>query len=194
MDKEQIERLVVEIKASGSLEGFGMVIEQLQQPIFTYCYHMLGHRQEAEDAVQEVFIKAYENLEKYTEVVSFSAWVYKIAYHHCLNLIKRKRIFRLVPFLNNRVPADDREEGAARVDQGQLSAPLHRALSTLSPEERNLILLRVIEEKGYEELSVLFQEKPATLRKRYERAMKKCKNQLLSQKGGEMSEAFRLIR
>lgn len=167
MDKEQIERLVEEIKTSGSLEGFGMVIEQLQQPIFTYCYHMLGHRQEAEDAVQEVFIKAYENLEKYTEVV---------------------------PFLNNRVPADDREEGAARVDQGQLSAPLHRALSTLSPEERNLILLRVIEEKGYEELSVLFQEKPATLRKRYERAMKKCKNQLLSQKGGEMSEAFRLIR
>jgi RNA polymerase sigma-70 factor, ECF subfamily len=194
LDKDQIERVIEEIKSSGSLEMFGDIIEALQQPIFTYCYHMLGHRQEAEDAVQEVFIKAYEHIDKYTKSVSFSAWVYKIAYHHCLNLINRRKLYRMVPFLKRGMAAVSQNEGEIRVDHEQVSYPLHQAMSRLSAEDRNLIILRVIEEKGYEELSVLLNKKPATLRKQYERALRKCKHYLQLQKGGEVNEAYKAIR
>ncbi|QQE74359.1 sigma-70 family RNA polymerase sigma factor [Brevibacillus composti] len=194
MEREHMEQIVEEIKVSGSLEQFGVLVEALQQPIFTYCYHMLGHRQEAEDAVQEVLIKAYEHLEKYNRSVSFSAWVYKIAYHHCLNLIKRKKLHQLILFWKKDEAIQEHHQAAVRLDQEPISEPLHQALSILSPEERNLVILRVIEEKGYEELAALFHTNSAALRKKYERAIKKCKRQILSQKGGEANEAYRAIR
>ncbi|MGO0058455.1 RNA polymerase sigma factor [Brevibacillus fluminis] len=187
MDKEQIEKLVAEIK-TGDLERFGEVIEALQQPIFTYCYHMLGHRQEAEDAVQEVFIKAYEHIDKYTKTLSFSAWVYKIAYHHCLNLIKRKKLYRMVPFLQKELSVED------STASDYLSEPLHVALSQLNAEERNVIILRVVEEKTYEELAAILQKNPAAVRKQYERAVKRCKKYVQMQKGGDENEAFKVIR
>ncbi|MGC5327566.1 RNA polymerase sigma factor [Brevibacillus sp. SYSU BS000544] len=193
MDNDTMEHLIEAVK-SGDLEKFGVVIEALQQPIFTYCYHMLGHKQEAEDAVQEVLLKVYEKIDKYTKSVSFSAWVYKIAYHHCINLIKRKKLSRIITFLRTGTQTVSENEGEANVDSKHLSEPLHRALANLSPEERSLVILRVLEERGYEELSLLFNKKPATLRKQYERAIKKCKIYLVTQKGGNVDETFSAIR
>lgn len=193
MNINEVEQAVEEVK-SGALESFGIVIETLQQPIFTYCYHMLGHRQEAEDAVQEVFIKAYQHIDSYTKSVSFSAWLYKIAYHHCINHLKRKKLNQIVSFLKAGTAAASRNEGETRVDSRYLSEPLHLALAKLSPEERNILILRVVEEKGYEELSLLLNKKPATLRKQYERAVKKCKQHLHMQKGGEANETYPATR
>ncbi|MGE5704879.1 MAG: RNA polymerase sigma factor [Clostridia bacterium] len=192
MDKEQLERIVEEVK-NGSLDQFELIIEALQQPIFTYCYHMLGQWQEAEDAVQEVLIKAYENIDKYTQSLSFSAWVYKIAYHHCLNALHRKRLYRFVPFLKWGMHDQSQDNTASSVDEEYISDPLHKALSTLSTDDRNLILLRVLEEKGYEELSQMLNKKPAALRKQYERAIKRCKLHYHKQKGGKIDESIRAI-
>ena len=57
---------------------------------------MLGNRQEAEDAAQEVLVKAYEKIHLYQQRVSFSSWLYKIAYHHCLNLLRRRQLQRKI--------------------------------------------------------------------------------------------------
>lgn len=56
MNKVELENLIAEIK-NGSLDKFEIIIDHFQQPIFTYCYHMLGHKQEAEDAVQDVLFR-----------------------------------------------------------------------------------------------------------------------------------------
>lgn len=193
MDKTEIEQVIREVKA-GNLEKFGVIIDALQKRLFLYCYHMLGHRQEAEDAVQEVFLKAYEQLDQYRDSVSFSAWVYKIAYHHCLNATKRSKLSRMITFLKTGSPTVSHNEGEARVDRDYVSKPLHQALSKLSVKERNILILRVIEEKSYEELSVLLNEKPATLRKQYERAVTKCKSHLGMQKGGDLHDTISAIR
>lgn len=66
--------------------------------------------------MQEVFIKAYEHIDKYTKSVSFSSWVYKIAYHHCLNLINRRKLYQMVPFLKRGMAAVSQNEGEIRVD------------------------------------------------------------------------------
>lgn len=193
MDKRQIEQMIKEVKA-GSIEAFGIVIDALQKPLFLYCYHMLGQRQEAEDAVQEVFLKAYEQIDKYRNSVSFSAWVYKIAYHHCLNLLNRRKLHRMATFWRAGMPLYSQNEGEARLDSEHLSQPLHRALSKLSVKERNILILRVLEEKGYEELSLLLNEKPTTLRKRFERALRKCKSHLQVQGGGDPHDTISTAR
>ncbi|MFP3387457.1 RNA polymerase sigma factor [Brevibacillus sp. SIMBA_040] len=154
MDKKELEQVIKEVKA-GDIDQFGVIIDTMQKPLFVYCYHMLGHRQETEDAVQEVFLKAYEQIDSYRSVVSFSAWLYKIAYHHCLNLLKRARLGRIVTFWKAGIPTVSRHEGEERIDREYLSNPLHLALLKLSASERNLIILRVVEDKGYDELSIL---------------------------------------
>ncbi|MGG1663010.1 RNA polymerase sigma factor [Brevibacillus sp. NRS-1366] len=193
MDKNEIEQAIKEVKA-GDIDQFGIIIDAMQKPLFVYCYHMLGHRQEAEDAVQEVFLKAYEQIESYRQEVSFSAWMYKIAYHHCLNLLNRAKLGRVVTFLKAGLPTVSRHEGEERIDREYLSNPLHLALSKLSASERNLIILRVVEERGYDELSLLFHKKPAALRKQYERALKKCKSHMLVLEGGDDHDTISAVR
>lgn len=97
MDHNAMEQAIKEVRA-GDIDQFGIIIDLMQKPLFVYCYHMLGHRQEAEDAVQEVFLKAFEQLDSYRHTVSFSAWMYKIAYHHCLNLLNRAKLNREIQY------------------------------------------------------------------------------------------------
>ncbi|MGG4452763.1 RNA polymerase sigma factor [Brevibacillus porteri] len=176
MEKTEIERLLIEIKA-GSLEQYEIIIDHYQQPIFTYCYHMLGHRQDAEDAVQEVLFRAYEHLEQYTYSLSFSAWLYRIAYNHCANVLKRRKLSRVLPFLYNR-DQDGRNYVEESIDSNYFGEPIERIWKRLSAEERALIFLRVLEEKEYEEIAELMDKKPAALRKQFERVLKKCKRYL----------------
>ncbi|USG65562.1 sigma-70 family RNA polymerase sigma factor [Brevibacillus ruminantium] len=173
MEKSELEQLIQEIQ-QGDWGRFEQVIDHFQKPMFTYCYHMLGHRQEAEDAVQEILIIAYERLGEYTYTLSFSAWLYKVAYHHCISLLRKKRRNRIFPFFFSKHEKGE-DQIKERIDQHYLSEPLHQLLDQLNPEERNLIILRVLEQKGYDEIAQLLESKPATLRKRYERAIRKCR-------------------
>ncbi|MGK5508390.1 RNA polymerase sigma factor [Brevibacillus formosus] len=191
MEKEEIEHLIAEIK-SGSLEQFEIIIDQFQQPLFRYCYHMLGHPQEAEDAVQEVLFKAYKHLDQFTYSLSFSAWLYKIAFHHCASLLKRKKLARLLPFIPYTSADEGRDDIEEKIAQTYISEPLHTALSKLSTEERHIVIMRVLEEKEYEEIAVLLDKKAATLRKKFERALKKCKHHI-QESGGIAGEARRFI-
>ncbi|WP_432774953.1 sigma factor [Brevibacillus gelatini] len=79
MERNEIEQVVKEVRA-GDIDQFGIIIDAMQRKLFVYCYHMLGHRQEAEDAVQEVFLRAYEQLDSYRQTISFSAWLYRMQY------------------------------------------------------------------------------------------------------------------
>lgn len=181
MDETEIERLLKEIKA-GALEQYEVIIDHYQQPIFTYCYHMLGHRQDAEDAVQEVLFRAYERLDQYTYSLSFAAWLYRIAYNHCANLLKRRKLSRLLPYLYNR-DQDGRNYVEDQFDRGYFGEPLERIWRRLSAEERTLMILRVLEEKEYEEIASLVDKKPAALRKQFERLLKKCQRYFPTMKG-----------
>jgi RNA polymerase sigma-70 factor, ECF subfamily len=194
LDHSEIERAINKVRA-GDIDQFGIIIDAMQKPLFVYCYHMLGHRQEAEDAVQEVFLKAFEQLDSYRQTVSFSAWMYKIAYHHCLNLLKRARRNRIVTFLRAGIQTVSRHEGEQRVEDTEyLNNPLHVALSKLSVKERNLMILRVVEDRSYDELALLFDAKPATLRKQYERALKKCKDYMIVLEGGDRHDSISATR
>lgn len=165
---------------SGSIEQFECVIDEYQDKIYRYCYHMLGQHYDAEDAVQEVFIKAYQNMAaNYKENGSFSAWVYKIAHNHCLNVLRRKKLARFLPMLY-----ETRETGAKQTLDTIENEPLQELLMKLSPIERSIVIFRIAEQKDYQEIAELLQRKPATVRKQFERALRKCKRFVGLQQGG----------
>lgn len=145
---------------------------------------MLGHPQEAEDALQEVLLKVFERLDQYTYSLSFSAWLYKIAFHHCSNLLKRKKRARLLPFFPDVQEREGRNNVDEKIDHAYLSEPIHSVLCKLGAEERHIVIMRVLEEREYEEIAALLNKNASTLRKKFERALKKCKRYLQTTEGG----------
>lgn len=87
---EEIEQLVERIKL-GDKQAFTSLIRIFEKPMYIYCYHMLKSREEAEDALQEIFIRVYQQIHKYRPNMTFSAWLYKIAYHYSLNQLRSKK-------------------------------------------------------------------------------------------------------
>lgn len=76
----QIELAIERIKA-GEQQAYEIIIRQFERQMYTYCFYILKNHEATEDAVQDIFIRAYEHLHQYSRQTSFSAWLYKIAYH-----------------------------------------------------------------------------------------------------------------
>jgi RNA polymerase sigma-70 factor (ECF subfamily) len=170
---------VIEAIKSGETERFAELISCFQQQLFRYCFYMLGSRQDAEDAVQEVFIKAYEHLHQYKRTVSVSAWLYKIAGNHCLNLInKRKRFHTLLPIIGASVET----HATTAYGEGELDTAWSEAIAGLKPEERNLLVLRVFEDKSFEEIAAILNVKSSLVRKKFARLKQKVQKFLMKEK------------
>lgn len=159
----------------GQVELYSELIERYQQRLYVYCYHLLMQREEAEDAVQDVLIKAYEKLALYAYSQSFSAWLYKMAYHHCLNLLRKRKRSALLARLLKPLSQDHADEGYAVARRKEVLVQSERALRRLSVNERSLIVLRVMEGKSYEEIGQIFPQSSSALRKRVERALAKLR-------------------
>lgn len=78
------------------------LMKEYHQKIYIYCYNILRNPHDAEDAVQEVFFKAHQS-NNLTTVANNGAWLYKIAYHHCLNQIRRKSLVKFISFTEKEI-------------------------------------------------------------------------------------------
>ena len=79
-------------------QGFGELTEPYRRELQIHCYRILGSLQEAEDMVQETYIKAWKHIGTYEGRASFRSWLYKIATNTCLDFLDTKRSRRLLPF------------------------------------------------------------------------------------------------
>lgn len=158
---------------AGNSDALVPVIRSYQQQLYVYCCRMLGNEQDAEDAVQDIFIKAYRSITSYRPSVSFNAWLYKIAYNHCLNLLRRHRLFGTSVLSVPRQPYAESAESSALKDV--LSEPLTRALARLSPEDRAILLLHVFHERNYREIGEITGKSPESIRKKLDRVKRKVK-------------------
>ena len=75
----------------GSDEAFTQLVETYQKPVFNLCYRMLGEPEAAEDAAQETFLRAYQNLHRYDNSRSFGTWILSIAAHYCIDRLRKRR-------------------------------------------------------------------------------------------------------
>jgi RNA polymerase sigma-70 factor (ECF subfamily) len=81
----------------GDTQGFSALTEPYRRELQIHCYRILGSLQDAEDLVQETFLRAWRRLDTYEGRASFRAWLYKIATHACLDALDRMRSRRLLP-------------------------------------------------------------------------------------------------
>jgi len=169
------EQLVKRVQ-DGDQASYALLVQRFQQQLYVYCYQLLLQREEAEDAVQDVLIKAYEKIHQYTAEQSYSAWLYKIAHNHCMNILQRQTRMKWISILTKPLKEQHYEEdGYAKVKKGELRTKSELALLRLPPQDRALIVLRVVQDKSYESIQEVIPLSTALLRKKVERAKQKLR-------------------
>jgi len=130
----------------GDDDAFTNLVETYQKPVYNLCYRMLGEMEAAEDAAQETFLKAYQNLTRYDRERSFATWLLSIAAHHCIDRLRRRRF--------NSVSIDEDEEGQTDIPDHSAPDPeseimkhqqgerLQNCLQSLDPTDRAAVVMR----------------------------------------------------
>lgn len=170
---EQEEVWIREARA-GNKQSFSRLVEAYERPVYNLTYRMLGTPEEAEDAAQETFLRAYARLKQYNTDHKFSTWLFSIANHHCIDrLRKRRKTFVSIddnPVLQNlQHEAPEPEETMLDVEQ---ATELQELISQLEPEYRTPLVLRYWEEYSYEEIAEAMEISLSAVKSRLFRARK----------------------
>jgi len=89
MDVHDEKYLIERVKA-GDKEAFTGLVDTYKNMVYTVCLRMLGSEADAEEAAQDVFIKAYRSIGSFQAKAKFSTWLYRIAYNNCISVIRKK--------------------------------------------------------------------------------------------------------
>src|SRR5687768_16670929 len=141
--------------ASTRVEGFNIVIKQYKERLYWYVRRMVVDYDDAKDITQNVFIKAWENLEYFQYQSSIYTWLYRIATNESLNHLKKK-------CRQTNIPLDDAGEYLVKaIDNGhyisgeEIYLKLERAVALLPEKQRTVFILRYFEDKDYAEISAI---------------------------------------
>ena len=153
---------------SGDVDAFARLVDRYYERCARFAVRMLGNRDDAEDALQATFLRAYRSLGKYQERDKFSAWLYRILVNQCRSIAarrsQRERVFiREEALLLN--AADRRPTWTGEEDEF-----VQRVLAELDPLLREAFLLKYVEELSYEEMSTLTGVGVSALKMRVKRA------------------------
>src|SRR5688500_7967303 len=142
------EAVWIEQARDGDQRAFGLLVQAYQKPVFNLTYRMLGNAQEAEDAAQETFLRAYSSLRQYQPEHKFSTWLFAIANHHCIDRLRKRRVSFVSiednPVLENMTGDSILPERQALMREQ--SAEMQKLLQALEPEYRLPLILRYWED------------------------------------------------
>jgi RNA polymerase sigma-70 factor (ECF subfamily) len=165
---------------AGDLDAYAALISRYRDAFGRYATHMLGNREDAQEAMQDSFVRAYRALSSCREPERFGAWLFRIVVNRCRTV--RRRLLRQRRFDGN-LP-DDVPATGARPDAFEWRDEIERALSRLRPHYREAFLLRYVEELDYGEMARLTGVKEPALRMRVKRASDQLRDLLRDLHGG----------
>ena len=182
MTAERTDEEIVTLVQGGDEESFGVLIDRFEGKIRRYARKFLSHPDNITDLVQDVFIKAYENIQSFDTERRFSPWLYRIAHNEFVNALKKSKNHPTISFdadtffPHPTAPERTEDEAVFR----ELSEDLERALDALDPKYREPLVLYYFEEMSYQEIADILHIPIATVGVRLRRgreALKKiCKH------------------
>jgi RNA polymerase sigma-70 factor (ECF subfamily) len=140
--------VLIERCRQGDPDAFEPIVERYQRLLFTVALRMLGNHDEANDAAQNAFVKAYEKLDTFDASRRFFSWIYRILLNECLNVRRDRHPHeQLTPELATVDSPVEQLENAERRRRVQA------AVRDLPHEQREVIVLRHFTELSYDEIA-----------------------------------------
>lgn len=160
---------VVQLVLAGNPDAFAILVNRYYDRYAPYAVHMVGNREDAEEALQDAFLRAYRSLAQYEERERFAGWLYRILVNQCRSVAsQRKRREFAFPDVGvdalESVVEHPMEEEAAR-------ERLDVLLGQLPPDQREAIILKYAEDLTFEEMAAVTGVGVSALKMRVTRAL-----------------------
>jgi RNA polymerase sigma-70 factor, ECF subfamily len=166
----------------GDETAFCALVEMHQTHVYNLCYRMLGSPQEAEDAAQETFWRAYRNLQRYDPARSFTTWLLSIAAHYCIDQQRRRRLptIELDELLDMENFAPDPGPSPEKdVAEKENVEDIQKQLAELNPNDRAILVLRYFHEMSEDEICRALSITKSAVKSRLHRARLHMAEQLM---------------
>ncbi len=153
---------LVEAIRSGDTGAYRELVERYQSRVFAMICGMVRDREEARDITQDTFVKAYRNLDRFRLDSSFYTWLYRIAMNASIDYLRRQKVRKHSEYDDEFGKRDDggamdplhqKMDPRKDFERKRLRARIFEALDELSPEHRQIVVLREIEGLSYAEIS-----------------------------------------
>jgi RNA polymerase sigma-70 factor, ECF subfamily len=150
---------IAERVQKGDSAAFGELVSRYEEKLFRYGRRFLARGEDIEDVVQDVFLKAYVNIQSYNATYRFSPWMYRIAHNTFVNVLRKNahRSFTFIDFDTFVSPLSWSEEKETESELRELRAALEEGLSKIDSKYREVLILHYFEELSYDEIAEILQ-------------------------------------
>lgn len=176
--------LIKELKA-GSTEAWNMLINTYSKRVYNLALNFAGNRDDASDITQDIFLKVYNNIDKFEEDRNFNSWLLKLSRNYCIDYWRKHKNTRLQLELDERiydsaVHQDSKTPETSAIKKSDAKYLRHQ-LQKLPPDLRSLIIMRDIQELSYQEIADQLELPMGTIKSRINRARVKLAKIILSE-------------
>ena len=181
---------IVRAVLAGDKEAYGALVRAHSATVFRVAFRIIGNEADAEEIVQEAFLRGYQRLESYESRSSFGTWIYRIAVNCALNRINQPGIEADFRHGEEDAPEEKTVQVAARdaspervLLSREISAAQHIAMQRLTPTEKSAFVLRHLEDRSTTEIADVLNIAPNAAKQAVFRAVQKLRRELAPLRG-----------
>jgi RNA polymerase sigma factor (sigma-70 family) len=148
-------------------------VRKYQQKMYWHIRKMVIDHDDADDLVQEVFVKVWKHIGNFREDAQLYTWIYRIATNECLNFLRKKRIRLFLPIHDVQNELAEKLDSSPYIDGDEIQLKLQKALLKLPNKQRMVFNMKYFDEMKYEEISKITGTSVGSLKANYHHAVKK---------------------
>ena len=180
---------LVRAAAKGNTLAFEELVRLHEKKVYALALRMCGSSEDAADAAQEAFLSAWRGLPSFRGEAGFSTWLYRLTSNVCIDFLrkeKRRRDISMTVSLEDEEEArqaqlpDERYSPQQALERSELRQAVRDGLNTLSPEHRQVLVLRELEGRSYGEIAALLGLEEGTVKSRIARGRLALRNYLVA--------------
>ena len=173
------DRQIIDLYREGSCEkAFNLIVEQYTERLYWHIRRFLCNHEDANDLLQEVYIKIWAALPSFRGESQLFTWIYRIATNEVLNYLRKQRFKALVSFQDVTEILEKKIDEDARFNGNEIQRELLKALQRLPEKQRIVFSLRYFDDLTYEQISEITNTSVGALKASYHYASNKIKADL----------------
>lgn len=153
--------------------GFSLLVRNYQQPLYAIVRRMVIDHDDADDVLQEVFLKVWKGIDNFREDARLFTWVYKIATNECLQFLARKKRRFFLPLVDVAEQLSGKLEGSVGFSGDEIELKLQKAILRLPDKQRLVFNMKYYDELKFEEIASITGTSVGALKASYHLAVKK---------------------
>ena len=181
-NKDTEKKILLQLRSAQSFEsGFRALVQTYQERLYWHIRQMVNLHDDADEVMQNTFIKVYKGIQKFRGDAKLYTWLYRIATNECISFLKKKKKYATVELDDGESGIANRLEADSYFDGDKATSILKQALETLPEKQKQVFILRYFDELAYKEISEMLNTSVGGLKASYHHAVKKIEAFVKSQ-------------